>query len=275
MEASGRWAFAFPALGRLKFVALLRGSQWILIPGCEPRLMNEGDVCLLGRTAYAVASHPAEDQIDGQLLFADSDAVHHHGDDTIGIGGSVTFDSEDAGFLLAMLPTFAILPRSSPSTDVVTTILGLIAAEPDQGRMGSDVVAARLADVLLVEAIRTYADRLTTTDVGWLAALADARIGRTIRAIHHDVSQPWTLAGLADLAGMSRSAYSAEFSRLVGRPPLTYIRAWRLTLARVALTRGEATVAGIADRVGYTSPGAFSQAYRRTFGTSPKSPSSS
>jgi len=75
LEASGRWAFAFPAVDRLKFVALLRGSQWMLLPGCVPQVMNEGDVCLLGRTAYAVASHPAEPTIDGQALYAECDVA--------------------------------------------------------------------------------------------------------------------------------------------------------------------------------------------------------
>lgn len=73
LEASGRWAFAFPAVDRLKFVAVLRGSQWMLLSGCAPQLMNAGDVCLVGRTAYAVASHPAEPPIDGQALYAGCD----------------------------------------------------------------------------------------------------------------------------------------------------------------------------------------------------------
>jgi hypothetical protein len=76
MEASGRWAFAFPSIDRLKFVALLRGDQWMLLPGCAPQLMNQGDVCLLGRTAYAVASHPAETPIDGRPLYAECDVAH-------------------------------------------------------------------------------------------------------------------------------------------------------------------------------------------------------
>ena len=38
--------------------------------------MNEGDVCLLGRAAYAVASHATEIPIDGQMLYADCDVAH-------------------------------------------------------------------------------------------------------------------------------------------------------------------------------------------------------
>lgn len=270
LEASGRWALAFPAVDRLKFVALLRGSQWMLLPGCAPQLMNEGDVCLLGRTAYAIASHPAEPPDDGRQLYAECDVAHLGGDDTIGIGGSVTFGAESADFLFEMLPAFMIVPRSSPSADTVATILALMSRETDRGRIGSEIVSARLAEVLLVETIRAYAARVDAPHIGWLAALSDVRLGRALRAIHDDVARPWTVSGLAGLAGMSRAAFSAEFTRVVGQPPLAYVRMWRLTLARAALTHGDTTVASIANRVGYTSQSAFGHAFRRAFGIPPK-----
>ncbi|BCA61283.1 AraC family transcriptional regulator [Sphingomonas sp. HMP9] len=270
LEASGGWAFAFPAVDRLKFVALLRGSQWMLLPGCVPQVMNEGDVCLLGRTAYAVASHPAEPPMDGQALYAECDVARVGGDDTIGIGGSVTFGAGSADFLLDMLPAFMIVPRSSPSADAVATILTLMSREIDRDRIGSEIVSARLADVLLVEAIRAYACRVDVPHIGWLGALSDVRLGRALRAIHDEVAKPWTVSGLAGVAGMSRAAFSAEFTRLVGQPPLTYVRTWRLTLARAALTRGDATVASIANKIGYTSQSAFGHAFRRAFGYPPK-----
>jgi AraC-like DNA-binding protein len=275
LEAAGRWAFTFPAADRLKFVALLRGSQWMLLPECPPQLMNEGDVCLLGRTAYAVASDPAEIPVDGHSLYAEGDVAHVGGDDTIAIGGTVTFSAGNVDFLLDMLPTFMTVSRSSPAADTVATILALMSGEFDRGLMGSEIVGARLADVLLVEAIRAYAGRVDVTDIGWLGALSDARIGRALRAIHDDVARPWTVAALAGLAGMSRAAFSAEFSRLVGQPPLTYVRAWRLTLARAALARGDGTVASIASRIGYTSQSAFGHAFRRVFGAPPKANSRS
>jgi transcriptional regulator GlxA family with amidase domain len=163
-----------------------------------------------------------------------------------------------------------IVPRSSPSADAVATILALLSGELDRDRMGSEIVGARLADVLLVEAIRAYAARVDIPQIGWLAAILDARLGRALRAIHDDVARPWTVLGLAGLAGMSRAAFSAEFTRVVGQPPLTYVRTWRLTLARAALTRGDATVASIADRMGYASQSAFGHAFRRAYGISPR-----
>ena len=184
--------------------------------------------------------------------------------------GTVTFAAGNADFLLDMLPDFLLVPRASSASGAIATILDLMNDEIERGMIGSDIVSARLADVLLVEAIRAYASQTGPVDIGWLGALSDPRLGRVLRAIHDDVAQPWTVARLASVAGMSRAAFSAEFTRRVGQPPLAYVRAWRLTMARAALARGDATVASIAGKVGYTSQSAFGHAFRRAFGSSPK-----
>ena len=231
--------------------------------------MDTGDVCVLGRTAYAVASHPDEIPIDGQILYMDGDVAHVGGDETIGIGGSVTLNAAGADFLLDMLPVFMLVPRSSPAADAVATILALISSELERGMMGGEIVGARLADVLLVEAIRAYAGRIDPAGIGWLRALSDTRISRALHAIHGDIARAWTVAELGGLAGMSRAAFAAEFTRLVGQPPLTYVRKWRLALARAALTRGGETVANVANSLGYRSQSAFGNAFRRAFGVAP------
>ena len=272
LEAAGRWALAFPAIDRLKFVALVRGSQWMLLPGRAPQRLDEGDVCLLGPTAYTVASHPEERPMDGRAFYAENADVARlgSGDDVIGIGGTVTFAADSGDFLLDMLPDFMVVPRSSPASGAVATILALMNDEIGRERIGSAIVSARLADVLLVEAIRAYTEQAGPAETGWLGALSDPRLGRALRAIHQDIAQPWTVARLAAVAGMSRAAFSAEFARRVGQPPLGYLRKWRLTRARAALARGDSSVAGIARSIGYTSQSAFGHAYRRAFGAPPK-----
>lgn len=270
LEAAGEWAMEFPALDRLKFVALLKGTCWMVLPGQDPRLMNAGDVCLIGRTAYAVASDPKLPRLTGQTLYDGCDVVRLGGDDTVGLGGTVTFSPETTDFLLDMLPDFLLAPRSSAASGVVTTILALLNDEAERGGMGSQIVGARLADVLLVEAIRAYAADGEVVQTGWLGALSDPRLGRALQALHADVARPWTVADLASVAGMSRAAFSAAFTRRVGQPPLGYLRAWRLTVARMALARGDAGVANIASKLGYTSQSAFTHAFRCAFGMTPK-----
>ncbi len=271
LEAAGQWALAFPALERLKFVALLRGSAWMIRPAGAPQLMSAGDVCLLGRTPYTVASDPERPPLDGETFYGvDCDVVRLGGDETVAIGGTVSFDPGNADFLLGMLPDFLFVPRSSAASGAMATILGLMEGEVGRDIIGSEIVSARLADVLLVEAIRAYAGSVDQVEIGWLGALSDPRLGRVLRAIHGAVAQPWTVARLAGVAGMSRAAFSAEFTRRVGQPPLGYVRAWRLTIARAALAHGDVTVASIAGKVGYMSQSAFGHAYRSAFGSPPK-----
>lgn len=270
LEASGQWALSFPSLDRLKFVALLKGSAWLIVPSLDPQRLSAGDVCLIGRTAYAVASDPDLPLHDGQSLYDGQDVARLGGDDTIGLGGTVTFSPGNADFLLDMLPDFLRVPWSAPGSGAVSTILALLNGEAERGAMGSQIVSARLADVLLIEAIRVYAEGDERPPTGWLGALADSRLGSALRVIHEDIARPWTVAQLANAAGMSRAAFSAAFARQVGQPPLAYVRAWRLTLARAALTRGEADIASIGAKLGYTSQSAFTYAFRRAFGVTPK-----
>lgn len=270
LEAAGQWALSFPAFDRLKFVALVEGTAWLIVPEQEPQMLRTGDVCLIGRTAYAVASDPNMPLCDGRPFYDGCDVAHLNGNDTIALGGTVTFSPGNADFLLDMLPEFLLVPRSSPASEAVRTILTLLNNEADRGAMGGQIVSARLADVLLVEAIRAYAEGGERIRTGWLGALSDPRLGCALRAVHQNIARPWTVSQLASVAGMSRAAFSAAFARQIGQPPLGYVRAWRLTLARAALTRGDADIASIGRELGYTSHSAFTYAFRRAFGTAPK-----
>lgn len=272
LEAAGQWALGFPSADRLKFVTVLRGRCWMLLPGRVPRLMDAGEVCLLGRTPYTVASDPETAPVDGRTFFEapDCDVAHVGGKDMIALGGTVAFVGANADFLLEMLPDFMFFPPSSRATGAVAAILGLVNEEVERNLIGSEIVNTRLADILVVEAIRAYSANARSFGVGWLGAVSDPRLGRVLRAIHADLGKPWTVGGLASVAGMSRAAFSAEFTYRVGQSPLAYIRTWRLAAARAILASGEATVASVASKVGYTSHSAFGHAYRRAFGTSPK-----
>lgn len=271
MEAAGRWALDFPAVERLKFVAMLRGRQWLLLPSGVAHRLDEGDVCLIGRTAYRTASALDVEPVDGQALFAHDDFVRMGGADIVAIGGTVTVAPGLADFLLDVLPDFMMVPKGAAGSSSVATILTLLGAEIERDEVGGEVVSARLADVLLVEAIRACAGRVDGTGIGWLGALSHDRLGRALRAIHADAARPWTVATLAGVAGMSRAAFAAAFARSVGYTPLAYVRTWRLTVARAAMLRGGRTIGAMASEAGYGSQSAFGQAFKRAFGVSPGS----
>ena len=149
-------------------------------------------------------------------------------------------------------------------------ILASLEAEVDDAYLGGSLVTQRLAEILMIEAIRAYADAGSANRVGWIAALADVKIGAALRLMHGDVARPWTAAALAAEVGMSRSAFTQRFSARVGRPPLDYLTGWRMTLARSRLSRTETPIARVAADVGYISQSAFAQAFKRVFGVTPR-----
>lgn len=270
LEAAGDWALAFPQRERLKFVAVLKGACWIELPGRAGECLNAGDVCLIGRTAYTVSSRPGLPAIDG-MQFYDGETqakLRIRGDETIMLGGGIAVAREDAGFLLDMLPAFAVVPHSPGGAASVAAVLKLLDAEMARDAIGSNTVATRLAEVLMIEAIRARA--VGPVPGGWLDALAEPRLGRALALIHDDIAEPWTVARLATAVGMSRSAFASLFTRTVGRPPLDYVRSWRLVRARTMLANGEDNIARVALAVGYASQSAFAHAYRRAFAATPR-----
>jgi AraC-like DNA-binding protein len=145
----------------------------------------------------------------------------------------------------------------------------LLVAEVANPTVGSALVIDRLAQVLFVHMLRAHADQPTRA-VGWLGALRDDRIGATLRAMHADMARRWTLEDLARIAKMSRSAFAASFKAQVGTAPLAYLIQWRMAVARDALRRNTQSISELAFATGYESESAFSTAFRRVVGTSPR-----
>ena len=127
----------------------------------------------------------------------------------------------------------------------------------------------RLSDILVIQAIRAWMESDPAAQTGWLGALQDPQIGRAISLINRDAARDWTVASLADELAMSRSAFAARFTALVGEPVMRYLARWRMHLAVAALKDEGATVAELADRLGYRSEAAFSRAFKRVIGASP------
>jgi transcriptional regulator GlxA family with amidase domain len=125
-----------------------------------------------------------------------------------------------------------------------------------------------LAQLLLVQMLRAHAQQ-AGRPVGWLRALRDDGIGVALRAMHADVAHPWTVAELARISLMSRSALAHSFRRQVGVAPREYLIRWRMSLARDALAQDAVSIAELARATGYRSESAFSSAFRREVGLSP------
>lgn len=270
LEAGGAWSVQFPAKPLLKFVAVLRGTCWVILTGAEPRQVCAGDVfLLLDAPSYVVASQPGLPPTDGTLLYAGTDTAHLDGDETVLLGGGFTAGGEDARLLLDVLPGFLRIDGTDPNAAKLRDTVALIDAELGGG-LGADIAVRRLADVLIIQALRAYAASTAGADLGWLGALGDRHIGMALRLMHRDPRHNWTVAALAAESGLSRSGFAARFKQAVGRAPLEYLRRWRMLRARIDLETGSMPIAQLAAQLGYDSERAFRAAFRRMFGHSPK-----
>jgi AraC-like DNA-binding protein len=185
------------------------------------------------------------------------------------LGGAFRLDPVNASLVLALLPDMVHIRRSDGDTMRLAHVVHLIMDECAADRPGKEMVLQRLLDVMLVECLRRPSVSQGTLPAGLLAGMRDPALARTLRAMHSDVRARWTVAALAKLAGMSRSAFAARFSDTLGCAPMEYLLRWRMTLAQDALSRGAKSLDRLAEEIGYESASAFSTAFRRRLGCAP------
>lgn len=168
--------------------------------------------------------------------------------------------------LLAALPDCVVL-RAADDAEA-GALLGLILTEAQESRCGAEGVLSRLAEVLLIRLLRAEIAR-GTAEPGLVGGLACPRIGRALVAMHTEPGRAWTNEALAAEAALSLSRFAEIFAEKVGETPQSYLRRWRLTLARQALARG-GRVGRVAQTLGYRSAEALTRAFRARYGASPR-----
>jgi AraC-like DNA-binding protein len=177
--------------------------------------------------------------------------------------GHCSLDSPDANLLVSLLPQ-VIIARGEPR---LALLLRLIGEESRARRSARDLVLQRLLEVMLIEALRCGTDTASTP--GLARGLADERLATALRAIHARPAYPWTVPRLASDAALSRSAFFARFTRIVGVPPMEYLLAWRMALAKQRLRGRELAIEQVAESVGYSSASTFTVAFARHVGMPP------
>jgi AraC-like DNA-binding protein len=281
-ELTAPWGLDLPAeSGSMWFHVVNSGRCWLEIDGEEPLLLQPGDFALVphGQGHQLVSDHgaptPRVDLLDYDYA-SDRYAILRYGGGGAGtsiVCGTVRFGHPAARNLVALLPRTIVVegqPGSlSPEADWMHSTLRLIAAEGRELRPGGEAVITRLSDILVIQAIRSWIAGDPAGQTGWLGALQDPRIGLALSLIHRDPAQPWSVASLARETAMSRSAFAARFTELVGEPVMKYVTRWRMQVALDWLQAEDAPVSAIATRLGYESEAAFSRAFKRTMGFSP------
>lgn len=117
------------------------------------------------------------------------------------------------------------------------------------------VSPARQADILGIQANRSWIANDPAAQTGWLGALQDEQIGRALSLTHRHPAGDWTVNSLAAEIAMSRSAFAARFVELVGQSPMHYVAQWRTHMACTWLKEEDVPLIDLADRLGYQSEG--------------------
>lgn len=273
------WALELPPMKDcLMFHVVTAGRCGLEVEGTERRLLQPGDLALVPHgEGHVLASEPGVPP--AKLFDLPRERVSRHyellrhgggGAPTTLICGAVRFDHPAASRLVSLLPkVITVEPSGSPRTEWIQSTLRFMAAEASELRPGGETVITRLADILVIEAIRAWITHDAAARTGWLGALQDRQIGRALSLIHRDHARSWTVAALAAEAAMSRSAFAARFTELVGEPVMHYLARWRMHVALSMLQDGEAGLAELATRLGYRSEAAFSRAFKRYIGMPP------
>ena len=273
--AGGAWAIRFPAPDKIKFFAVVKGTCWVRIDGeAEPIHFGTGDVGLLtARRSFILASNPDVVPIEAMRVFSGAGgttAVLGDGNDFAHIGGHVLLDPASGRLLADALPPWIHVPSTSPQATSFRWLLDQLVEERSADLPGAQLVSAQLSQLLFIQILRAHLKTAGPMSAGWLRALGDPRIAPALQMMHGDPARSWHLDELAKACAMSRTTFAFHFRTSAGVPPLTYLAEWRMRLAERTLRETNTQVAVLAQSLGYTSESAFSHAFKRMTGHSPK-----
>jgi AraC-like DNA-binding protein len=234
-------------------VVFPHGDAHIISNGSPSRIVDNG-------------AHLREVFSQGMALFRDGGG----GEATSFVCGYMECDRELSKiFLSGLPPVFKVNIRNDPAGQWLENSIKFSAGEAGANRAGGDAVLTRLSEALFVETMRRYMAELPPQQTGWLAGARDPGVGAALAHVHRAPEHPWTIAGLAQKVGVSRSVLAERFRHYLGEPPMTYLSRWRLQLGARMLSSTSHSVARIAGDVGYESESAFNRAFKREFGAPP------
>jgi AraC-like DNA-binding protein len=251
------------------------GGEPVAVEAGEVVVFTQGDPHLMSSSPGMRAGPGAPNAIDvataSQLPFF----INFRGDgggapSTKCVCGYLACDARPFNPLLSNLPP--VIKAGDPQGNEAGWLgqfIRFAVLESSEKRAGGESVLAKLSELMFIEVVRRYLEKLPPEQAGWLAGLRDPFVGKALSLLHGAPARGWTIEELAKEVGLSRSVLAERFVDLVGIPPMHYLAKWRMQLAAELLSAGGAPVASIAAEIGYDSEAAFSRAFKKMMGVPP------
>lgn len=275
-ELEPPWRYDFAATKDSMFHVLNYGNAYLHVEGeAEPIRVKDGDVVLFPTGhPHSLYDDPASPLTRLVHLDYNPQRGHHvvfsdgEGPKPLLLCGAFHFEYPNDFPLLHRLPKLIHIDGAQGRMKQgFADIVRLIARESASQRPGAEIMLRRLTELLFIQVIRLWIGQQAEAS-GWVGALRDQPISTALGLIHESPARKWTVQELAEAVALSRSAFSARFTELVGEPPMTYLTRWRMLRAS-RLLKNEASIETIAELVGYGSEAAFRKAFKREIGMPP------
>jgi AraC-like DNA-binding protein len=268
-------AIQWPKHAGIKCYAMVSGQCWLQVQGgTQPVHLVAGDCFLLPRgLPFSLATDLSLTPIDFYAFReAHPDMFSAPTTEVTGnymVGGHFVLTGSHAEVLLQSLPPIVHIAKEADKA-VMRWSLERMREELRNPQPGGSLMTQQLAYMMLVQALRLHLTNDAKAGAGWLFALADKQMSAALACMHEEPGGAWTLQKLAERVGMSRSIFALRFKETAGATPMEYLTRWRMLLAGEKLKTSTEPVAAIAASLGYDSESAFSKAFRRVLGCSPR-----
>jgi AraC-like DNA-binding protein len=271
------WRYDFAVSRDSLFHVVRSGSAYLQVEGeTRPIHLEDGDLVLFPTGhPHTLCDHPSSPltrlvQLDYHPQRGHH-VVNHSGDGSplLLLCGAFHFNYPNDFPLLQRLPKLIHIRGTQGRMDeVFADLLNIIARESVSQQPAAEVMLRRLTELLFIQVIRLWIAQEANAHHGWARVLHDQPISTALGLIHQSPDTRWTVNDLAKASALSRSAFSARFTELVGEPPMTYLTRWRM-LRAARLLKNEVRMETIAEQLGYESEVAFRKAFRREMGIPP------
>ncbi len=281
---SGSWALRIMTEAPLTVLAVPRGEVWISHDNGQVVPVRPGDLALTrGSDHYRVGDHPdteptieihpgqdcrsltGEPLKEAMSLGVRSWGNHFEGETVMLVGAYHSFGEIGDRLIRALPPVIRLTPDQWDGA-----LVPILSNEVMKDHPGQVAVLDRLLDLVVVSALRVWFARPEAEPPNWYRAQSDPVVGTALRLMQNNPAEAWTVAGLASEVNVSRAALARRFTELVGEPPMAFLTSWRIDLAADLLRQPDIKLGAVADRVGYSTPFALSNAFKRLRGISPR-----